>query len=220
MLLAVLAVLAGVVVVATGRGGELSRERADYAPLELGNITATDVVLFRAPAGLWGYSMSATEEALDKIAVAIRDRDVRIIALEQRISDLIGQEHYAPLPPQAAPAQPGLTPPQSTLPQPTLPQTVPRGWVAREWAPPEITPPEGTPAELTPPEEPTPPLGGTEPGVAPERTAAAEQATTERAATPEADAETAPASEHNDATPETAPRNDADPPDASEDENS
>jgi hypothetical protein len=90
-----LAILAVVVLVAMGRGGELSAERTDHAPLDLGPVTATDVVLLRPPTALWGYNMQATDEAMDRIAESIRERDVRIVALEQLVTDL-GAEHAPP----------------------------------------------------------------------------------------------------------------------------
>lgn len=83
-----LVVLAVVVYVAIGGGGELSVENSDYAPLDLGPVSATDVVLLRPPTALWGYSVQATDEALERIAGSIRDRDVRIVALEQLVTDL------------------------------------------------------------------------------------------------------------------------------------
>ncbi|MGH3167019.1 MAG: hypothetical protein ACRDN0_14170, partial [Trebonia sp.] len=83
-----LVVLAVVVYVAVGGGGELSVENSDYAPLDLGPVSATDVVLLRPPTALWGYSVQATDEALEQIAESIRDRDVRIVALEQLVTDL------------------------------------------------------------------------------------------------------------------------------------
>ena len=76
------------VLVARGRGGELSVERNDYRELELGPVSATDIALLRPPMALWGYNMQATDEALDRIAASIRDRDVRIVALEQLVTDL------------------------------------------------------------------------------------------------------------------------------------
>jgi hypothetical protein len=91
-----LVVLAVVVYVATGRGGELSVENNDYAPLDLGPVSATDVVLLRPPTALWGYSVQATDEALERIAESIRDRDVRIVALEQLVTDL--SRDHAPQP--------------------------------------------------------------------------------------------------------------------------
>jgi hypothetical protein len=84
----VAAVVIAVVFVAMGRGGEMSVERPDYEPLDLGPVSATDVALLRPPGALWGYSMAATDEAMARIAESIRDRDVRIVALEQLVSDL------------------------------------------------------------------------------------------------------------------------------------
>ena len=68
--------------VAIGRGGELAFFEADYAPLKLDEVSATDVVLFRPPTALWGYSMQATDEALNRIAAAITERDIEISALQ------------------------------------------------------------------------------------------------------------------------------------------
>ena len=96
MLIAILVVLTGIVAVAAGRGGELSHEEVDHAPLNLGPVSATDIVLLRPPTVLWGYSTQVTDEALERIAGAIRDRDVRIVALEQRIADLTGDTDYRP----------------------------------------------------------------------------------------------------------------------------
>jgi len=95
MLIAVLVILAGIVAVAVGRGGELSQEQPDFAPMDLGPVSATDVILLRPPTALWGYSMQVTDEALERIAAAMRDRDVRIVALEQRIADLTSEDDYA-----------------------------------------------------------------------------------------------------------------------------
>ena len=90
-------ILAVVVLVARGRGGELSAEHADYAPLEMGPVSATDVVLLRPPTSLWGYNMQATDEAMERIAEAIRERDVRIVALEQLVTDLSAEPSPPPL---------------------------------------------------------------------------------------------------------------------------
>jgi hypothetical protein len=99
LLITIVVILAVVVLVAAGRGGELSAERADYAPLELGPVSATDVVLLRPPTALWGYNMQATDEAMERIAEAIRERDVRIVALEQLVTDLSTE----PAPPLSSP---------------------------------------------------------------------------------------------------------------------
>ena len=104
MVIAVIVVLAVVVLAARGRGGELSVERSDYAPLDVGPVSATDVALLRPPTGIWGYSMQATDEALEQIAEAIRERDVRIVALEQLVTDLSRDQEQAPsLTPLASP---------------------------------------------------------------------------------------------------------------------
>ena len=101
MVIAVIVVLAAVVYVAMGRGGELSAERNDYVPLDLGPVSATDVVLLRPPTGLWGYNMQATDEAMEQVAESIRERDVRIVALEQLVTDL--SRDHAPMPLLASP---------------------------------------------------------------------------------------------------------------------
>jgi hypothetical protein len=97
MVFAILVVLAAVVLVAMGHGGELSAERSDYLQLELGPVSATDVALLRPPSALWGYNMQATDEAMDRVAESIRERDVRIVALEQLVTDLTREPAAPPL---------------------------------------------------------------------------------------------------------------------------
>jgi hypothetical protein len=124
MVIAIIAVFAVAVVVATGRGGELSIERNDYAPLELGPVSATDVALLRPPTGIWGYSMQATDEALEQIAEAIRERDVRIVALEQLVTDL--SRDHAPSTPSVSPlASPYASPYGGARHRRTVADTVP-----------------------------------------------------------------------------------------------
>ena len=111
MILVAVVILVGVFFAATGRGGELARERGDYAPLDLGPVSATDVALLRPPTAMWGYDMQATDEALERIAQAVRDRDVTIAFLQQRLADLSAED--APILPPAEPsgrAQPGDPP--------------------------------------------------------------------------------------------------------------
>ncbi len=86
MLLAVVAVLVAVFFVATGRGGEMSRERVDYAPLELGSVSAADIAMVRPPTAMWGYNVDVTDEALDQIARAVRDRDLTIAYLQEQLA--------------------------------------------------------------------------------------------------------------------------------------
>jgi hypothetical protein len=104
MILVAVVILVGVFFAATGRGGELARERGDYAPLDLGPVSATDVALLRPPTAMWGYDMQATDEALDRIAQAVRDRDVTIAFLQQRLADLSTED--APIRPAAEPSGP------------------------------------------------------------------------------------------------------------------
>jgi hypothetical protein len=101
MVIALIVVLAAVVYLARGRGGELSVERNDYVPLDLGPVSATDVALLSPPTGLWGYNMQATDEAMEQVAESIRERDVRIVALEQLVTDL--SRDHAPMPLLASP---------------------------------------------------------------------------------------------------------------------
>jgi hypothetical protein len=88
MLVAALVILAGVVVVASGRGGEMAYEHPDYPPLDLGPVSAADVALLRPPSAAWGYNMRVTDEALNVIARGMSERDVRISSLEQQVDDL------------------------------------------------------------------------------------------------------------------------------------
>ena len=94
IVVAAVVIVAVVVFLAMGRGGEMSGERPDYVPLDLGPVSATDVALLRPPTGLWGYNMQATDEAMELIAESIRERDVRIVALEQLVTDL--NRNHAP----------------------------------------------------------------------------------------------------------------------------
>jgi len=91
MLVAALVILAGVVVVASGRGGEIAPEYPDYPPIDLGPVTAADVALLRPPSAAWGYNMRVTDEALETIARAVTERDIKIAELQQQLDDLRGE---------------------------------------------------------------------------------------------------------------------------------
>ncbi len=123
-LIAAAAVLVGVFFAATGRGGELSAETADHAPLDLGPVSAADIALLRPPTSLWGYNMQVTDEALDHIARAMRDRDVTIARLRQQ---LVNRDLMEPVarpagaPPTRAEARRPLeVPGDLTAPQPVV----------------------------------------------------------------------------------------------------
>ena len=118
MILVAVAILVGVFVAATGRGGELAYEPADHAPLDMGQVSASDVVMLRPPTALWGYNMQVTDEALARIAQAVRDRDVTIAYLQQRLAD---SDPARTAPDRIAPDSTDLDPsaPDSTAPDPT-----------------------------------------------------------------------------------------------------
>ena len=152
-LIATVAVLGGVFFAATGRGGEMAPEHPDHAPLDLGPVSAPDIALLRPPAALWGYNMQVTDEALDHIARAMRDRDVTIANLQQQLTSRDAQDPSAspaPMAPQA-PQTPLASPPalQPSLASPPPPPT-------------EVT----QPAEATQPTEVTQPAEATQPAQA------------------------------------------------------
>jgi len=139
MILVAVVILVGVFFVATGRGGELAYEQADHAPLDLGPVSATDVALLRPPTAMWGYNMQVTDEALERVAQAIRDRDVTIAFLQQRIADLSTQDVPVPQPaepplahltqharPAEAGAPPGPDQPAEPADPPLAPEEQPR----------------------------------------------------------------------------------------------
>jgi hypothetical protein len=155
IVLAIVVVLAGVVFVAAGRGGEMPAvERTDYYPLELGPVSATDVVLLRPQMALWGYNQQMVDDALDHIADSIRDRDVRIVALEQLVTDLTrepvpttligspypGARHARPMPEYQVPGRPELEHP--------VPEAPENGRVADEVVEDEVLQDEVPEAEL------------------------------------------------------------------------
>ena len=103
-LIAIVAVLVAIFFAATGRGGEMAYEHGDHAPPDLGLVSAADIALLRPPTALWGYNMQVTDEALERIAQAMRDRDVTIAFLQQRLADL--STPASPVPPPGEPSGP------------------------------------------------------------------------------------------------------------------
>ena len=122
-LITIVVVLVGIFFAATGRGGEMAYEHADHAPLDLGPLSAADVALLRPPTALWGYNMQVTDEALDHIARAVRERDITIAYLQEQLAgrerDGSGAEpmgaHARPAP--GSPEMPEVLP----LPEPAEP---------------------------------------------------------------------------------------------------
>jgi hypothetical protein len=87
IILAALVLLGAIVVVATGRGGELAREAAEE-PSATDFHSGADVARYRPPAALFGYHAATTEYALDVIGQAIADRDAEIGWLRARLREL------------------------------------------------------------------------------------------------------------------------------------
>jgi hypothetical protein len=156
LLLAGLVILIAVILVAAGRGGELPAERADYAPLDLGPASATDVALLRPPTNAWGYNMQATDEAMAQVAESIRERDIRIVALEQLVTDLTREPAPPPLtspyvgarrralPEGVKPVQQPGTTPVAAAPLASLTPLAPLAPQAAEDRPAETAHPAGT----------------------------------------------------------------------------
>jgi hypothetical protein len=95
LLVAAAAILGGVVVAALGRAGEMATFAGDTAPIELDEVSATDVALLRPPMSLWGYNAQATEDALRVIARSVTARDVEIATLRRELADLQGRQDGA-----------------------------------------------------------------------------------------------------------------------------
>ncbi|MFI6500624.1 hypothetical protein [Nonomuraea typhae] len=102
--IAALAILACVVLVSLGKGGELTEFPPDVPPLDLpepGQLTAVDFMALQLPVNLVGYHTQSVDETLRRAAGAISARDTRIAVLEQRVSELLAgrlqarQEAYA-----------------------------------------------------------------------------------------------------------------------------
>jgi hypothetical protein len=81
LLAAAVAILAGVVVVAMGRGGEMAQCHRD-APMRPPRIrTAADLAMLRLPVGLFGYQEEATNAALDAATRLIAEQQAEIARL-------------------------------------------------------------------------------------------------------------------------------------------
>jgi hypothetical protein len=105
LLLAGAVILAGVVAVAMGHGGEMAEFPSDYVPPTLGDLlTAADVAMVRPPSALWGYNTQVTDEALSRIAQIVTERDVEIAVLRQQLADLRSGTGGAARPTVAQPA--------------------------------------------------------------------------------------------------------------------
>ena len=86
LLLAGVVILAGVVSVAMGHGGEMAEFAMDYLPPDV--MTAADVAMLRPPSAFWGYNVQVTDEALTRAAQAITEREVEIAVLRQQLAEM------------------------------------------------------------------------------------------------------------------------------------
>jgi hypothetical protein len=91
LLIAAVVILAGVVVVAVGRGGELAMARPDVPPVRFALFTPADVAAFRPRLAFFGYSARATDDALVQIARAVAERDAELSRLRVQLTALRDQ---------------------------------------------------------------------------------------------------------------------------------
>jgi hypothetical protein len=98
LLIAALAILAGVVVVAIGRGGELAMFRPDIPARQQSFATAADVAAFRPPPAFFGYSAPATDEALHRIGRVVAERNAEVARLRDQVIRLGGEPWPGPGP--------------------------------------------------------------------------------------------------------------------------
>ena len=161
-LIAIAVVLVGIFFAATGRGGELAYEQADHAPLDLGPVSAADVALLRPPTAMWGYNMQVTDEALDQIAKAMRERDVTIAYLQEQLASFEHNGSYSESRGAHARQAPGaLDPPgapgastPSTPPVPSIPPVL--SIPPASWRPSSRRPPGRPPSPIRWSRRPTP----------------------------------------------------------------
>jgi hypothetical protein len=88
LLVAVAGIVIAMIVVAVGRGGEMTEFSPDVRPLDTDIATAADVALLRPPLAVWGYDRRSTDEALNLVARTVTERDVEIAALRRQVTDL------------------------------------------------------------------------------------------------------------------------------------
>jgi hypothetical protein len=138
--LAAAVILGGIIVVAMGKGGELSRQRPEL-PARTDFRSWSDVADYRPPAALLGYHPVATERALALIARTIAERDAEIDWLRQRLAEVQperpggGQAGMPAIVPLVAPgaAAPGAASPGAAAAGAAVPEPVSRaevGWQA------------------------------------------------------------------------------------------
>jgi hypothetical protein len=121
IVLAAAVILAGVIVVAMGRGGELSRERPEL-PASTDFLSWSDVAEYRPPGAVFGYHAVAVERAFMLIARTIAERDAEIESLRRRLAEV-----------QSGPAQPAQFLPGQVQPGQVQPGQFPHGQAQSDW---------------------------------------------------------------------------------------
>lgn len=112
LIIAGIAVLACVVAVSLGHGGELAEFPPDVPPLILPDaerLTSADVVELQLPVGMVGYNTHVVDEVLVRVSGALSRRDGRIAELEQRVAELLTDRLQARQEAHARPAEPPRT---------------------------------------------------------------------------------------------------------------
>lgn len=148
LLIVAAVILIGVIAVAIGRGGELEPAEADYRPVDLDEVTSTDVALVRPPTALFGYQREATDAALGQIARAISEQEVEIATLRRQLAEQLPVRTSQALRPEP-PLRPELLPPEAgpatRAGLPTRPPTRPPARLPAEppadgpWQPPQAS---------------------------------------------------------------------------------
>jgi hypothetical protein len=122
LLTAAVAILAGVVAVAMGWGGELAMSRRDLPAIPPRIRTASDVARLRLPLGLFGYQAESADEAIQILAGRLAERDAEIARLREEMQWLGAQRNggaSGAVPPATAEpviaAQPQAEPPGTEL---------------------------------------------------------------------------------------------------------
>ena len=86
LLLVILAVIAGIAVVAAGRGEGLAPAQTERSPrgvLPAGDVSRVDVDALRFTLALRGYRMDEVDEVIDRLLDELDRRDARIAELEE-----------------------------------------------------------------------------------------------------------------------------------------
>ena len=91
LLAAALAILAGVVAVAMGSGGELAISRRDLPVIPPRIRAASDVARLRLPLGLFGYQAESADQVLDVLAGRLAEQEAEIARLRQEVQGLGAQ---------------------------------------------------------------------------------------------------------------------------------